>query len=68
MKKNFYKLAMLALVCGLVTTSCQKETPAPEARTPTSGTSTKVVGGSSETSEPSAPSQGSSNSGCPGHK
>lgn len=71
MKKNFYKLAMLVTVIGALTVSCQKETPAPDARSQ-SGTSTGKIssGGGTTASTPSNPYDGSqSPGGChQGHK
>ena len=68
MKKSFYKIAMLVIVSGLITVSCKKETPAPEAKAPVNASNSKVIGGS-ESSAPSTPYQDThSPGGCPGHK
>ena len=71
MKKNFYKIAMLVIVTGIMTVSCQKETPAPEARNQSGNSTGKVAsGGGTTASTPATSYEGSQNpGGCQGgHK
>jgi hypothetical protein len=69
MKKNFYKIAMLLLVSGLLTVGCKKEKTSPTTQGQTTSVTAKPSG-QAESSTPDAPAANAPAppGGCPGHK
>ncbi|MBS1600969.1 MAG: hypothetical protein JST75_22340 [Bacteroidetes bacterium] len=67
MEKNFYKIAMLLFVCGLISVSCKKENTAPTSTKQQTATNAKTSGDVGS-STPATAYQQTAPPGCPGHK